>query len=68
MRILIAIAAAAVLAGCHTCPSVPPARIVDTGCLWVKPMTASPADTPETKREILQYELTRRANCSTAQK
>ncbi|UIY60090.1 hypothetical protein [Burkholderia cepacia] len=68
MRLLIAIAAAALLAGCQTCPSAPPARIIDTGCLWVKPMTASPADTPETKREILEHELARRTNCPTAQK
>ncbi|POZ81559.1 MULTISPECIES: hypothetical protein [Burkholderia] len=54
------------LAGCQTCPTVPPARIVDTACLWVKPMTASPADTPETKREILEYELARRVNCRTS--
>ncbi|WP_175806487.1 hypothetical protein [Burkholderia cenocepacia] len=58
------IAAAALLAGCQTCPPVPPARVVDTGCLWVKPMTASPADTPETKREILAYELARQKNCA----
>lgn len=63
MRPLIVIAAAALLAGCQSCPPAPPARIVDTGCLWVKPMTASPADTPETKREILEHELARRANC-----
>lgn len=63
MRLLIVIAAAAQLAGCQICPPAPPARIVDTGCLWVKPMTASPADTPETKREILEHELARRANC-----
>lgn len=54
------------LAGCQTCPTVPPARVVDTGCLWVKPMTASVADTPETKRQILEHELARRANCSSA--
>ncbi|VWD61027.1 hypothetical protein BLA18628_07220 [Burkholderia aenigmatica] len=57
------IAAAALLAGCQTCPPAPPARVVDTGCSWVIPMTASTADTPETKREILAYELARRANC-----
>ncbi|HEM8998808.1 TPA: hypothetical protein U2T46_000843 [Burkholderia cenocepacia] len=57
------IAAAALLAGCQTCPPAPPARVVDTGCLWIKPMTASPADTSETKREILAYELARQKNC-----
>ncbi|MBJ9964508.1 hypothetical protein [Burkholderia seminalis] len=63
MRMLIAAAAAALLAGCQTCPTMPAPRVVDTGCLWIKPMTASPDDTPETKREILAHELARQANC-----
>ncbi|WP_412021551.1 hypothetical protein [Burkholderia cepacia] len=62
MRILIAAAAAALLAGCQTCPPAPP-RVVDTACAWVMPMTASTADTSETKREILAYELARQKNC-----
>ncbi|MDN7893244.1 hypothetical protein QZM93_32045 [Burkholderia cepacia] len=57
------IAAAALLAGCQTCPPVPPARVIDTACTWVMPLTASTADTPETKREILAYELARQKNC-----
>jgi hypothetical protein len=60
MRMLIA--AAALLAGCQTCPTVP-SRVVDTACSWVTPMTASTADTSETKREILAYELARQKNC-----
>ncbi|MCA8026403.1 hypothetical protein [Burkholderia cepacia] len=57
------IAAAALLAGCQTCPTAPAPRVVDTACTWVMPMTASTADTPETKREILAYELARQKNC-----
>lgn len=63
MRVIIA--AAVLLAGCQTCPTVPP-RIVDTACSWVMPMTASASDTPETKREILAYELARQKNCPSA--
>ncbi|MCA8075394.1 hypothetical protein [Burkholderia cepacia] len=61
MRMMLA--AAALLAGCQTCPTAPTARVVDTACSWVMPMTASMADTPETKREILAYELARQKNC-----
>lgn len=56
MRIIIL---CALLAGCA--PAAP--EIVDTGCAWALPMTASTADTPATKREILNYEVTRQANC-----
>lgn len=63
MRILIVIAAAALLAGCQTCPTAPPARVVDTACSWAMPLTASTSDTTETKREILAYELARQKNC-----
>ncbi|WP_175770581.1 hypothetical protein [Burkholderia anthina] len=58
------IAAAVLLAGCQACPTAPSARVVDTGCSWVMPMTASTSDTPETKREILAYELARQKNCA----
>jgi hypothetical protein len=63
MRLLILLTFA-VLAGCaHECPPPPAPRIVDTSCSWVKPETASPADTPETKREVIGYELARQKNC-----
>lgn len=39
------------------------ANIVDTGCDWTKPLTASTADTPDTKREILAFDLARQKNC-----
>lgn len=62
MRLLIALAIAA-LPGCaHVCPPAAP-RVIDTGCAWAKPMTASSADTPDTKREIIAYELARQKNC-----
>jgi len=57
------IAAAALLSGCQTCPPAPAPRVVDTGCSWVMPLIASAQDTPETKREILAYELARQKNC-----
>ncbi|RQS22467.1 hypothetical protein [Burkholderia sp. Bp8995] len=57
------IAAAALLAGCQSCPTAPPPRVVDTACSWVMPLTASTADTVETKREILAYEIARQKNC-----
>jgi hypothetical protein len=56
--------AAALLSGCaHECPAPPAARVVDTACFWVAPMTASSADTAETKREIVAYEIARQNNC-----
>lgn len=64
MRLLILLTVA-LLAGCvHECPAPPAPKIVDTGCLWVKPMTASSADTDATKREVIEHEIARQKNCS----
>ncbi|AET90697.1 hypothetical protein BYI23_B000900 [Burkholderia sp. YI23] len=38
-------------------------KIVDTACEWVKPITASAADTLETKRQILAHDLAITKNC-----
>ncbi|MBB2928404.1 hypothetical protein [Paraburkholderia silvatlantica] len=63
MRILILLIVA-MLAGCaHDCPAPPAPRIVDTSCSWLSPMSASSADTPETKREVIAYEIARQKNC-----
>ena len=43
--------------------SVPKTRVVDTSCSWVKPITASPADTLETKQQILAHDLAVAKNC-----
>jgi phosphate-selective porin len=32
-------------------------------CSWLPQMTASAADTPDTKREIIAYEIARQKNC-----
>jgi hypothetical protein len=68
MRLLILLTfmalTAPVLSGCaQNCPPPPAPRIVDTACAWVTPMTAASADTSETKREIIAYELARQKNC-----
>lgn len=64
MKWLPIVALTVILGGCATCP--PPqieTRVIDTACTWVKPLTFSKQDTPETKRQILAQELTRRQNC-----
>jgi hypothetical protein len=43
--------------------SCPPARVIDAGCQWVKPITASSADTLVTKRQILEHDLAYQKNC-----
>ncbi|NIE67485.1 hypothetical protein [Burkholderia sp. Ax-1719] len=64
MRILILLTLIAALAGCaHDCPAPAAPRIIDTSCSWLSPMTASSADTPETKREVIAYEAARQKNC-----
>lgn len=56
-----------VLSGCAapraSAPQVPKTRIEDTACSWVKPLTASPADTIDTKRQILAHDLALSKNC-----
>ena len=64
MKWLPVVALAVTLAGCATCP--PPqieTRVIDTACTWVKPLTFSKQDTPDTKRQIIEQEKTRRQNC-----
>lgn len=64
MKWLPVVALTVLLGGCATCP--PPqieTRVIDTGCSWVKPQTFAPGDTPETKRQIIEHEKTRRQNC-----
>jgi hypothetical protein len=38
-------------------------RIIDTACQWTRLITASPEDTPATKRQILAHDLAWTANC-----
>ncbi|MEX3690117.1 hypothetical protein AB3X91_03680 [Paraburkholderia sp. BR14263] len=59
------------LAACATQGPVPkqpvvPTRVIDTACEWVKPISASPADTIETKQQILALDLALDRNCPRA--
>lgn len=57
---------AVTLGGCATCP--PPTvetRVIDTSCQWVKELTFSKNDTPETKRQIIEHDKALRENCAT---
>ncbi|QQC65848.1 hypothetical protein [Paraburkholderia ginsengisoli] len=56
------------LAGCGTPAKPEPTQTVYItrtvkDCSWLPHMTASVSDTPETKREIIGYEIARRKNC-----
>lgn len=56
------------IAGCATTTPQPPqtvtvTKVVDTACDWVKPITASKADTDDTKRQILAHDLAISKNC-----
>lgn len=59
----------ALLVGCASCPPTPEpktvveTRVIDTGCDWTRTITASAADTPETKRQIIAHNDARAANC-----
>ena len=69
MRAILILLATLALAACAAnCPKpqaavVPTTRIVDTACSWVKPITATPADTFETKQQILAHDKAFAANC-----
>jgi hypothetical protein len=53
------------LAGCAQCPQpAPVTRVIDTACDWVKPITASLADTPDTLRQVLAHDQAIRKNCA----
>ncbi|KVS50717.1 hypothetical protein WK39_28055 [Burkholderia cepacia] len=43
--------------------SIPTTRLIDTACSWVKPLTATPADTFETRQQILAHDLAVAKNC-----
>lgn len=62
---LAAILLVTVLTGCAACVPQPPPepRVIDTSCLWVKELTFSKADTPETKRQIIEHDKALRENC-----
>lgn len=47
-------------------PPVGQMKIIDTGCKWVKFITASPDDTPETKTQIIAHDQALFANCPDA--
>ncbi|NML34501.1 hypothetical protein [Paraburkholderia antibiotica] len=69
--VLISICVTAALAGCASRPSPQPVvqtRIIDTGCDWTRTITASTADTAETKRQIIAHNDARAANCPPADK
>jgi len=55
-----ALAILLLLAGCA---SQPQPTIIDTACSWVKVLTFSPQDTPQTKREIIAHDKAVRKNC-----
>lgn len=62
--LLVSVALGACAADCpKPAPVIPKTRIEDTACSWVKPLTASPADTIDTKRQILAHDLALSKNC-----
>lgn len=68
MRTIAILLATLALGACAAdCPkpvtTVPRTRVVDTACSWVKPLSASPADTLETKQQILAHDLALSKNC-----
>lgn len=69
MRTLVIVLATLGLGACAAgCPklaavAVPKTRVVDTSCSWVKSITASPADTFETKQQILAHDVALAKNC-----
>lgn len=59
------------LAGCAAqCPPAPPpvveTRVIDSACKWLRPITFSAADTPETKEQIVTFEKARQKSCAPA--
>lgn len=58
------ICCALAIGGCATTPTPEPAaRVLDTACDWVEPITASSADTFETKQQIYALDLAYIKNC-----
>ncbi|KAA1008219.1 hypothetical protein FVF58_23065 [Paraburkholderia panacisoli] len=62
MRLLIVLIVAALAGSAHHCPP-PASHVIETTCSWLTQMTASSADTTETEREIISYEIARHKNC-----
>jgi len=57
------------LAGCAAQQPAPQVQYVTRTvkeCSWAPQLTASSADTPATKREIIAYEKARQTNCPTS--
>lgn len=58
------------LAGCAVapvdCPAPLPAKIIDTGCQWARPIQVGPDDSIITKRAALAAWSAYRKNCPTA--
>ncbi|CAG9252419.1 conserved hypothetical protein [Burkholderia diffusa] len=48
---------------CASPSDLPTTRLIDTACSWVRPITAAPADTLDTKRQILAHDLAVAKNC-----
>lgn len=65
MRALLILCAALALSGCPATvpPADPPTKIIDTACSWVKFITTAPADTFETKQQVLAHDKAYLANC-----
>lgn len=66
---ILSLITASSLSACAAAPApcasiAAPPKIVDTACSWVRPLSASAADTDATKREILAHDLAWRANCA----
>jgi hypothetical protein len=63
-RLAILMSCALAIAGCATTPTPEPSvRVIDTACDWVKPITASAADSYETKQQIYAHDLAYMKNC-----
>jgi hypothetical protein len=68
--VMLLVCFAVMLEGCSHSDVIkqPPVKVVDTACIWAKPIMVSRQDkfTPGTARQILQYDLTARKNCPNA--
>ena len=65
MRLMIICFALAMLAGCPATAPIqqPQTRVIDSSCSWVKLITVVPADSEETKRQVLAHDKALIANC-----
>lgn len=69
VALMVCFSPALIVAACTTQPTAPPTQYVTrtvTECSWAPQLTASAADTPTTKREIIAYEKARQTNCQNA--